>query len=189
MGDDLTTVAGIEAKMAAETSPPPVESTAFVPADPPPAPVDTPAQDDDWSSAIPPDTLRTVGRPSSTRFPGSAVVAYICKTKDLRVLADDRLRYGHPAARAIIENCNVHLPGGGQEMRTAVNRENRLVFSLSWQRIGIAVFLPDRKKRYKPNEKSNLKVIHLLSTGSLNTRNEIWKTSFCCRCTVCSHRI
>jgi adenine-specific DNA-methyltransferase len=42
-------------------------------------------------------------------FSGSAVVAYMYKTKGLRVLANDRLRYCHHAARAIIENDNVRL--------------------------------------------------------------------------------
>ncbi len=36
----------------------------------------------------------------------------------------------HHASRAIIENCNIRLIGGGLEMRLAVNRENRSAFSL-----------------------------------------------------------
>jgi len=42
-------------------------------------------------------------------FSGSAVVAYMYKTKGLRVLANDRLRYCYHAARAIVENRNVRL--------------------------------------------------------------------------------
>jgi adenine-specific DNA-methyltransferase len=37
-------------------------------------------------------------------FSGSAVVAYMYKTKGLRVVANDRLRYAYHAARAIVEN-------------------------------------------------------------------------------------
>lgn len=42
-------------------------------------------------------------------FSGSAVVAYMYKTRGLRVLANDRLRYGYHAARAIVENSNVRI--------------------------------------------------------------------------------
>jgi adenine-specific DNA-methyltransferase len=42
-------------------------------------------------------------------FSGSAVVAYMYKTKGLRVLANDRLHYCYHAARAIVENRNVRL--------------------------------------------------------------------------------
>ena len=42
-------------------------------------------------------------------FSGSAVVAYVYKTKGLRVLANDRLRYSYHAARAIVENDNVRI--------------------------------------------------------------------------------
>ncbi|MFC1202335.1 DNA adenine methylase [Pasteurella multocida] len=42
-------------------------------------------------------------------FSGSAVVAYMYKTKGLQVIANDRLRYCHHAARAIIENNSVRL--------------------------------------------------------------------------------
>ncbi|HEY3378155.1 MAG TPA: DNA adenine methylase, partial [Armatimonadota bacterium] len=37
-------------------------------------------------------------------FSGSAVVSYMYKTKGLRVVANDRLRYAYHAARAIVEN-------------------------------------------------------------------------------------
>ena len=40
-------------------------------------------------------------------FSGSAVVAYMYKTKGLRVLANDRLRYCFHAARATIEHSSV----------------------------------------------------------------------------------
>ena len=42
-------------------------------------------------------------------FSGSAVVAYMYKTKGLRVIANDRLHYCHHAARAIIENNSERL--------------------------------------------------------------------------------
>ena len=42
-------------------------------------------------------------------FSGSAVVAYMYKTKGLRVLANDRLHYCYHAARAIIENDSVRI--------------------------------------------------------------------------------
>jgi adenine-specific DNA-methyltransferase len=42
-------------------------------------------------------------------FCGSEVVAYMYKTKGMRVLANDRLHYSHHAARAIIENSSVRI--------------------------------------------------------------------------------
>ncbi|MHB9037890.1 MAG: DNA adenine methylase [Armatimonadota bacterium] len=42
-------------------------------------------------------------------FSGSAVVAYMYKTKGLRVLANDRLNYSYHAARAIVENDSVRI--------------------------------------------------------------------------------
>ena len=54
-------------------------------------------------------------------FSGSAVVAYMYKTKGLRVLANDRLRYCYHAARAIIENRNVRLTDDDLEMLLADN--------------------------------------------------------------------
>ena len=42
-------------------------------------------------------------------FSGSGVVAYMYKTKGLRVLANDRLRYSYHAARAIVENSSVRI--------------------------------------------------------------------------------
>ncbi len=44
-------------------------------------------------------------------FSGSAVVAYMYKTKGLKVIANDRLRYCYHIARTIIDNNNEHLPG------------------------------------------------------------------------------
>jgi len=49
------------------------------------------------------------------------VVAYMYKTKGLRVLANDRLRYCYHAARAIIENRNVRLTDDDLEMLLADN--------------------------------------------------------------------
>ena len=54
-------------------------------------------------------------------FSGSGVVAYMYKTKGLRVLANDRLRYCYHAARAIIENRNVRLTDDDLEMLLADN--------------------------------------------------------------------
>lgn len=42
-------------------------------------------------------------------FSGSAVVAYMYKTKGLKVIANDRLRYSYHAARAIVENKGVRI--------------------------------------------------------------------------------
>ncbi|MDP8237862.1 MAG: DNA adenine methylase, partial [Candidatus Hatepunaea meridiana] len=42
-------------------------------------------------------------------FSGSAVVGYMYKTKGLRILANDRLRYCYHIARAIIENNSVTI--------------------------------------------------------------------------------
>jgi len=54
-------------------------------------------------------------------FSGSAVVAYMYKTKGLRVLANDRLHYCHHAARAIIENDKVRLSDEDLEALLADN--------------------------------------------------------------------
>jgi Asp-tRNA(Asn)/Glu-tRNA(Gln) amidotransferase A subunit family amidase len=59
----------------------------------------------DWIWKHTPDGVESV----VDAFSGSAVVAYMYKTKGLRVLANDRLRYCHHAARAIIENDKVRL--------------------------------------------------------------------------------
>lgn len=42
-------------------------------------------------------------------FSGSGVVAYMYKTKGLRVIANDRLSYSYHAARAIVENSSVRI--------------------------------------------------------------------------------
>jgi len=42
-------------------------------------------------------------------FSGSAVVAYMYKSKGMRVVANDRMHYCHHAARAIIENSSVRI--------------------------------------------------------------------------------
>ena len=42
-------------------------------------------------------------------FTGSSVVAYMYKTKGLKVIANDRLKYSYHAARAIVENSNVRI--------------------------------------------------------------------------------
>ena len=42
-------------------------------------------------------------------FSGSGVVAYMYKTKGLKVIANDRLRYSYHAARAIVENSSVRI--------------------------------------------------------------------------------
>ncbi|MDD3984079.1 MAG: DNA adenine methylase, partial [Candidatus Omnitrophica bacterium] len=59
----------------------------------------------DWIWKHTPDGVESV----VDAFSGSAVVAYMYKTKGLKVMANDRLRYCHHAARAIIENDNVRL--------------------------------------------------------------------------------
>jgi len=59
----------------------------------------------DWIWAQTPDGVESI----LDAFSGSAVVAYMYKTKGLRVLANDRLRYCYHIARAIIENNAVRL--------------------------------------------------------------------------------
>lgn len=59
----------------------------------------------DWIWKHTPEGVGTV----LDAFSGSAVVAYMYKTKGLQVIANDRLRYCHHAARAIIENNSVRL--------------------------------------------------------------------------------
>lgn len=54
-------------------------------------------------------------------FSGSAVVAYMYKTKGLKVLANDRLRYSYHAARAIVENSIIRI---SQEELDALLVEN-----------------------------------------------------------------
>jgi adenine-specific DNA-methyltransferase len=71
----------------------------------------------DWIWKHTPDGVESV----VDAFSGSAVVAYMYKTKGLRVLANDRLRYCHHAARAIIENDNVRLSDEDLEALLADN--------------------------------------------------------------------
>lgn len=59
----------------------------------------------DWIWANTPDKTETV----LDAFSGSAVVGYMYKSKGLCVLANDRLRYSHHAAKAIIENNSTRL--------------------------------------------------------------------------------
>jgi len=49
-------------------------------------------------------------------FSGSSVVAYMYKTKGLRVVANDRLRYAYHAARAIVENDDTRI--SSEELNT-----------------------------------------------------------------------
>ncbi|MGV1100322.1 DNA adenine methylase [Thiovibrio sp. JS02] len=59
----------------------------------------------DWIWKHTPEGVGTV----LDAFSGSAVVAYMYKTKGLQVIANDRLRYCHHASKAIIENNSVRL--------------------------------------------------------------------------------
>ncbi|MDP8238477.1 MAG: DNA adenine methylase, partial [Candidatus Hatepunaea meridiana] len=59
----------------------------------------------DWIWVHTPDSVKSV----LDAFSGSAVVGYMFKTKGLRVVANDRLRYCYHIARAIIENNSVTL--------------------------------------------------------------------------------
>ncbi len=59
----------------------------------------------DWIWKHTPDGVSSV----LDAFSGSSVVAYMYKTKGLAVVANDRLRFCHHAARAIIENKSVRL--------------------------------------------------------------------------------
>jgi len=80
----------------------------------------------DWIWKHTPDGVES----AADAFSGSAVVAYMYKTKGLRVLANDRLRYCHHAARAIIENDKVRLSDEDLEALLADNAQwvvNRLV--------------------------------------------------------------
>ena len=59
----------------------------------------------DWIWRNTPDGVSSV----LDAFSGSVVVAYMYKSKGLRVFANDHLRYSHHAARAIIENSSIRL--------------------------------------------------------------------------------
>ena len=71
----------------------------------------------DWIWRNTPDGVSSV----LDAFSGSAVVAYMYKSKGLRVFANDRLRYSHHAARAIIENSSTRLSEGEIEKLLADN--------------------------------------------------------------------
>ena len=60
----------------------------------------------DWIWKHTPDGVESV----VDAFSGSAVVAYMYKTKGLKVMANDRLRYCYHAARAIIETTRCVSP-------------------------------------------------------------------------------
>lgn len=76
-------------------------------------------------------------------FSGSAVVAYMYKTKGLRVPANDRLRYCHHAARAIVENDKVRLSNEDLEALLADNGD------LFWS--GVFVRRTSRCWRWRPH--------------------------------------
>ena len=59
----------------------------------------------DWIWAHTPEGVNSI----LDAFSGSAVVGYMYKSKGLRILANDRLRYGYHIARAIIENNSVTI--------------------------------------------------------------------------------
>ena len=71
----------------------------------------------DWIWQSTPDGVKSV----LDAFSGSAVVAYMYKTKGFRVVANDRLRYAWHTARAIIENKSVTLSDGEIEALVADN--------------------------------------------------------------------
>ncbi len=71
----------------------------------------------DWIWKHTPDGVSSV----LDAFSGSAVVAYMYKTKGLEVVANDRLRFCYHAARAIIENKSVRLSDDDLEALLADN--------------------------------------------------------------------
>ncbi len=71
----------------------------------------------DWIWKHTPDGVSSV----LDAFSGSAVVAYMYKTRGLAVTANDRLRYCHHAARAIIENRSIQLSEEDLEALVADN--------------------------------------------------------------------
>ncbi|MGQ9668763.1 MAG: hypothetical protein ACUVWY_01180 [Desulfosoma sp.] len=73
-----------------------------------------------WSNSIWRHTPKGLGSVFDA-FSGSAVVAYRYKTKSIRVLADDWLRWCHHAARAIIDNDRVPLSDEDLEALLADN--------------------------------------------------------------------
>jgi len=71
----------------------------------------------DWIWKHTPDDVASV----LDAFSGSAVVAYMYKSKGLRVLANDRLRYSFHAARAIVENHDTRITEADLEKLLAQN--------------------------------------------------------------------
>ena len=71
----------------------------------------------DWIWKHTPDGVSSV----LDAFSGSAVMAYMYKTKGLAVVANDRLRFCHHAARAIIENRGTRLSDDELEALLADN--------------------------------------------------------------------
>ena len=71
----------------------------------------------DWIWKHTPDGVSSV----LDAFSGSAVVAYMYKSKGLAVTANDRLRYCHHAARAIIENRSIRVSEEDLEALVADN--------------------------------------------------------------------
>ena len=71
----------------------------------------------DWIWKHTPDDVESV----LDAFTGSAVVAYMYKSKGLRVLANDRLKYSYHAARAIIENSDTRITDDDLERLLAQN--------------------------------------------------------------------
>ncbi len=75
----------------------------------------------DWIWKHTPDDVESV----ADAFSGSAAVAYMYKTKGLRVLANDRLRYCYHAARAIVENSDTRFTDADLDKLIAHNSKAR----------------------------------------------------------------
>lgn len=73
----------------------------------------------DWIWKNTPDEVESV----FDAFSGSAVVAYMYKSKGLQVFANDRLKYSYHAARALIENSSTKLSNDDIEILLAKNSE------------------------------------------------------------------
>lgn len=73
----------------------------------------------DWIWKHTPDAVDSV----FDAFSGSAVVAYMYKTKGLQVQANDRLRYCYHAARALVENSDTTLSDDDIESLLSKNGE------------------------------------------------------------------
>ncbi|HOV76308.1 MAG TPA: DNA adenine methylase, partial [Candidatus Hydrogenedentes bacterium] len=75
----------------------------------------------DWIWKHTPDDVESV----ADAFSGSSAVAYMYKTKGLRVLANDRLRYCYHAARAIVENSDTRFTEADLDKLLAHNSKAR----------------------------------------------------------------